>query len=56
MPKAFSACVRAGGRIRTVKPQGRCSPLYIPVCWRHGKSVAGEPKYVRTLPKSCRRR
>lgn len=56
MPAKFDACVRAGGRVRTIKPGGRCSPLYIPICWRRGRSVAGEPRYARQVPKSCRRK
>ncbi len=56
MPRKFSACVRAGGKVRTMKPQGRCSRLYIPVCWRRGRSVAGEPRLARQVPKDCRRR
>ena len=64
MPKAFDRCVKAGGRVRVLKPRGRCSPVYLPVCFPPGRrkgrkgpaSIAGEVKYAHTLPKGCRRR
>lgn len=42
MPADFEACVKAGGRVRTVKPKpGR----YIHVCYdKQGKSHSGEVK------------
>ena len=41
MPEAFDRCVRLGGRVRTKKlSKGR----YIHICYRHGKSYAGEVK------------
>ena len=44
MPKAFVDCIKAGGRVRTVKPKpGR----YLPVCFRGGKSHAGEVKKTK---------
>lgn len=58
MPKAFDRCVKARGRVRTLKPKGRCSRAYLPVCFPRGggPSVAGELKYARKLPDGCRRR
>ena len=39
MPKAFEECVKSGGRVRTINPKaGR----YMPVCFKGGKSYAGE--------------
>jgi len=41
MPKAFEACVKNGGRIRTKKlSDGK----YIHICFLNGKSYAGEVK------------
>lgn len=57
MPAKFERCRAAGGRIRTIKPRGRCDPLYIPICrLGKGKSVAGEPRYASRLPEDCRQR
>ncbi|HKB54564.1 MAG TPA: hypothetical protein VKD22_11230 [Ramlibacter sp.] len=39
MPKAFDACVRGGGRVRTITPK---SGVYLYVCWLNGKSYRGE--------------
>jgi hypothetical protein len=41
MPKAFESCVKNGGRVRTkqVNPN-----QYIHVCFKDGKSYAGEVK------------
>ena len=47
MPKAFEKCRKAGGRIRTVKPKGKRSRSYMPVCYKDGKSYAGEVKKRR---------
>lgn len=43
MPKAFDACVKGGGRVRTKKVGGN---KYIHICWPKGggDSVAGEVK------------
>jgi len=44
MPEAFERCVAAGGRVRTVNPKpGR----YMPVCFKDGKSYAGEVKKTK---------
>lgn len=41
MPKAFEKCVAQGGRVRTKKlPNGK----YIHICFKDGKSYAGEVK------------
>ena len=42
MPKAFTDCVKNGGKVRTKKLSGG---RYIHVCFLNGKSYAGE---VRT--------
>ena len=45
MPKDFERCVSGGGRVRTIKPKGKGSKTYMPVCYdKKGKSHAGEPK------------
>jgi hypothetical protein len=57
MPRKFEACRRSGGRIRVVKPKGRCNPLYIPICWMPGgRSIAGEPRYASKVPQDCGKR
>ena len=41
MPADFNKCVAEGGRVRTKKlSKGR----YIHLCWKDGKSYAGEVK------------
>lgn len=42
MPKAFVNCYKSGGRVRTVQKGG----YNIPVCFKGGKSHAGEPKRI----------
>jgi len=44
MPKAFDACVRGGGRVRTITPK---SGVYLYVCWLNGKSYRGELHHKR---------
>jgi hypothetical protein len=43
VPKAFTDCVKNGGRVRTVKPN---KSTHLPVCFPKGggPSVAGETK------------
>jgi hypothetical protein len=41
MPAAFNRCVSSGGRVRTKKLSGK---RYIHLCFRSGKSYAGEAK------------
>jgi len=41
MPKAFTACVKAGGRVRTKKLSGW---RYMHICYKGGKSFAGHVK------------
>ncbi len=41
MPKAFTECVKNGGRVRTKKLSGG---RYIRICFLNGKSYAGEVK------------
>lgn len=41
MPAAFNRCVRSGGRVRTKRlPDHK----YIHICFKGGKSFAGEAK------------
>jgi putative hemolysin len=48
MPKAFEACVKNGGRIRTKKlSDGK----YIHICFLNGKSYAGEVRKKETEKK-----
>lgn len=46
MPKKFTKCVKAGGRVRTLKPKGKGSKVYKKVCFPKGggSSVAGHTK------------
>lgn len=44
MPKAFVNCVKSGGRVRTIKPNEK---THMPVCFKDGKSHAGEVKKTR---------
>lgn len=44
LPKEFIKCVREGGRVRTIKPKGESSRKYMKVCYKSGKSYAGEVK------------
>ncbi len=45
MPAAFEKCVREGGRVRTKKlSDGR----YIHICFKGGKSYAGEVKTAQS--------
>jgi hypothetical protein len=41
MPKAFTHCVKSGGRVRTKRLSGG---RFIHLCFSHGKSYAGEVK------------
>lgn len=45
MPRAFVRCVKAGGRVRTLKP---ARGTVLPICIRNGKSHAGHARHVRT--------
>jgi len=45
IPKAFDACVKAGGRVRTKKLSGG---RFIRICFKDGKSYAGEVKHSKT--------
>ena len=36
MPKKFDRCVKAGGRVRTLKPKGKGSRTYVQVCYPKG--------------------
>jgi hypothetical protein len=44
MPAAFMKCVRSGGRVRTRKLK---DGKYIKLCFRNGKSYAGEVKKAK---------
>lgn len=41
MPKAFTSCVKSGGRVRTKRLSDK---RYIHICFKGGKSYAGEAK------------
>ena len=41
VPKAFTNCVKRGGRVRTIKPK---PGTYLHVCYSRGKAYNGEPK------------
>jgi len=44
MPRAFTQCVRQGGRVRTKKLSG---DRYLHICFKGGRSYAGEVKKKR---------
>lgn len=46
MPAKFNKCVKAGGRVRTIKPKGQKSGTYMHVCYPKGggSPVSGEVK------------
>jgi len=46
MPAPFDKCVKAGGRVRTIKPKGQKSKTYVHVCYPKGggSPVAGYAK------------
>lgn len=44
MPKEFTQCVKSGGRVRTKKLSGG---KYIHICFKGGKSYAGEVKKAK---------
>ena len=46
MPGDFDRCVRRGGRVRTLKPKGKKSDVYLHVCYPTdgGPPVEGEVK------------
>ena len=50
MPKSFDRCVKGGGRVRT---KTISKNKYMKICFRQGKSYAGE---VKTTKKKSRRR
>lgn len=52
MPKAFMKCCRSGGKVRTVHPK---KGVNLPVCYKNGKSYAGEPKHKK-LTKTIRKK
>lgn len=45
MPAEFDACVAGGGRVRTKKLG---SGKYMHICFKNGKSYAGEVKMVKS--------
>ena len=46
MPKAFDACVKGGGRVKTKSlPKGK----YLHICFKDGKSFAGEVKMKKDM-------
>lgn len=48
MPKAFDNCVKSGGRVRTKKLK---NGKYIHICFKGGKSYAGEVKTKKSKTK-----
>ena len=47
MPVKFTNCIKAGGRVRTIKPKGAGSPTYLKICYPKGGGgpVRGEVKH-----------
>lgn len=53
MPQAFDDCVKSGGRVRTkTLPNGK----YIRLCFKDGKSHAGEVKEKKTTLKAAHKK
>lgn len=48
MPAKFNACVAGGGRVRTKALSGN---KYVHLCFKGGKSTAGEVKVKKAAPK-----
>lgn len=50
MPAKFDRCVSRGGRVRTIKPRGQGSKVYLHVCYPvgGGSPVSGEVKKRKT--------
>ena len=50
MPEKFNRCVRVGGKVRTLKPKGKSSPVYKKVCYPKGggKPVAGHTAHRKS--------
>lgn len=48
MPKGFDMCVKKGGRVRTIKPKGKKSNVYLHVCYLGKKAYPGEVKRAKT--------
>ena len=44
MPASFTKCVNDGGRVRTITLKGG---RYMPICYKDGKSHAGEIKHSK---------
>lgn len=44
MPPKFTNCLKSGGKVRTIKPT---SGTHMPVCFKGGKSYAGEAKKTK---------
>ena len=44
MPKSFTRCVEAGGRVRTIKPS---KTTYVKVCYKGGKSYSGHAHKIK---------
>ena len=57
MPKRFTKCVKAGGRVRTLKPKGKKSKKYLHVCYPKGggSPSAGHVKTAKGRKKKKRR-
>lgn len=53
MPKAFMECAKKGGRVRTKKLKG---DKYMHMCFKDGKSYAGEVKTSKSRGKKPRKR
>jgi len=48
MPKSFENCVSSGGRVRT---KSLSNGQYIHICYKNGKSYAGEVKQSKLYHK-----
>jgi hypothetical protein len=53
MPAAFKRCVQSGGRVRTKSLSGG---RYMRLCYKNGKSYAGEVKMKKKNIKKSRKK
>lgn len=51
MPQAFETCVAQGGRVRTKKLN---SKQYLHICFKNGKSYAGEVRSYKKVLKGSK--
>ncbi len=53
MPKAFENCIRSGGKVRTKELSNN---RYMHICFKNGKSYAGEVKTKKNSKKTSKQK